>query len=141
MPSWRRPCRSPAASTSTAIAHSESTPRSSAPGRSCWATSRSWRSRPWPCPPCSTMIPGYQWGYLWTVAGWDVYFTWAMVGILGSILMTWINIRGIQTAAVFQAVVTVVILIGGGALMIGGVSLGDGANLQPLFVDGAKGVL
>ena len=80
-------------------------------------------------------------GLLWTVAGWDVYFTWAMVGILGSILMTWINVRGIQTAAVFQAVVTVVILIGGAFLMIGGVSLGDGANLQPLFVDGAKGLL
>jgi basic amino acid/polyamine antiporter, APA family len=78
---------------------------------------------------------------LWIVAGWDVYFTWAMVGILGSILMTWINIRGIQTAAVFQAVVTVVILIGGGLLMIGGVSLGESANLQPLFVDGAKGLL
>jgi amino acid transporter len=87
------------------------------------------------------LIPGYQWGYLWTVAGWDVYFTWAKVGILGSILMTWINIRGIQTAAVFQAVVTVVILIGGGLLMIGGVSLGESANLQPLFVDGAKGLL
>ena len=87
------------------------------------------------------LIPGYQWGYLWTVAGWDVYFTWAMVGILGSVLMTWINIRGIQTAAVFQAAVTVVILIGGAFLMLGGVTLGDGANLQPLFVDGAKGVL
>lgn len=87
------------------------------------------------------LIPGYQWGYMWTVAGWDVYFTWAAVGIIGSLVMTWINIRGIQTAAVFQAVVTVLILVGGAFLMIGGVTLGEPAKLDPLFVDGAKGLL
>lgn len=87
------------------------------------------------------LIPGYQMGYLWTVAGWDVYFTWAAVGIGGSLVMTWINIRGIQTAAVFQAAVTVLILFGGLFLMVGGLSLGESANLQPLFVDGAKGML
>ena len=69
------------------------------------------------------LIPGYQWGYLWTVAGWDVYLTWALVGMIGSVVMTWINIRGIQTAAIFQAVVTVLILIGGLFLMVGGVTL------------------
>lgn len=86
------------------------------------------------------LIPWYKVGYLWTVAGWDVYFTWALVGILGSIIMTWVNIRGIQTAAVLQTVVTLAILIGGIALVLGGVTLGDGAHLEPLFVGGMAGL-
>ena len=27
------------------------------------------------------LFPNYKVGLLWTVAGWDVYFTWAMVGV------------------------------------------------------------
>ncbi|MDQ2696995.1 MAG: APC family permease [Pseudomonadota bacterium] len=87
------------------------------------------------------LIPGYKVGYLWTVAGWDVYFTWALVGILGSIAMTWINLVGIKTAALFQKVVTLLILVVGVMFVTGALFNGESANMEPLFVNGAKGLL
>ena len=86
------------------------------------------------------LIPWYKAGYLWSVAGWDVYFTWAMVGILGSIVMTWINLRGVESAAAFQTIVTVLIVIAGVGLVAAGVTLGDSANLEPLFTGGVAGM-
>ena len=41
------------------------------------------------------LIPNYSQGYLYTIAEWDVTLTWAGVGILGSILIAWVNYRGI----------------------------------------------
>ncbi len=87
------------------------------------------------------LFPNYKVGYLWTIAGWDVYFTWALVGILGSILMVIINILGIKMAAVIQTVVTVLILVVGIMFVTGALFNGNSANLEPLFVDGAKGLM
>lgn len=84
-------------------------------------------------------IPGYKMGLMYNVAGWDVHFTWVLVGVLGSILMTWINLRGIQTAALFQTVVTWLILAGGVALVIAGLVWGDTAKLEPKFIGGFAG--
>jgi amino acid transporter len=41
---------------------------------------------------------------------------------------------------VLQTVVTLAILVGGVALVLGGVTLGDGAHLEPLFVGGVAGL-
>ena len=46
------------------------------------------------------IFPGFLKGYLYTVAGFDIYFTWLIVAIAFSILITYINIRGVKTAAV-----------------------------------------
>ena len=35
-------------------------------------------------------------GYLWTVAGWDVYATWVATGIAGAIIMTTLNVIGVN---------------------------------------------
>jgi amino acid transporter len=87
------------------------------------------------------LFPHYKLGFLWNVAGWDVYFTWALVGSAGAIVMTWINIRGIQASAVMQKVVTLLIMMVGLMLATGSLFNGDSANLEPLFVDGAKGLM
>ena len=60
-----------------------------------------------------SLIPGLDKVFLWTVAGWDVYLTWVLVGILGAVLMTYINIRGVSVAAVLQSTVVGVILVVG----------------------------
>jgi amino acid transporter len=33
---------------------------------------------------------------LWNVAGFDVHLTWALVGSLAAVVITWINIRGVK---------------------------------------------
>ena len=79
--------------------------------------------------------------YLWTVAGYDVHLTWALVGITASVILTVINILGVKLAAVFQTVVTVLILVSGIVLLSGAGLEGSVANLEPLFVVGVAGVL
>ena len=87
------------------------------------------------------IFPGYSRGYLWTVAGWDVEFTWVMVGIAATVVMTWINIIGIQVAARLQMLVTALILLAGAVILFGAAFGGDAQNMQPLFENGYKGWL
>lgn len=50
--------------------------------------------------------PGFLKGYMYTVAGFDIYVTWVILAVLVAILITYINIRGIKTAAILQTVLT-----------------------------------
>lgn len=65
------------------------------------------------------LIPNYNQGYMYNIAGWDVYATWVAVGMAGSILMTWLNIRGMEVSAWFQKLAVFGILIVGIMLFIG----------------------
>ncbi len=87
------------------------------------------------------IFPDYKQGYLYTVAGWDVYASWVAVGMIGSVLMMWINYRGIKSAALFQSVVTVLILVAGVMMMTGALLDGDTAKADPLFNNGYKGMM
>jgi len=87
------------------------------------------------------LFPGFDRGYLWTVAGWDVQLTWVLVGVVAAIVMTAINIAGIRTAARVQVLATTLILLVGFMLLGGGAVNGDVANMQPLLTSGAKGLL
>src|SRR5699024_6678389 len=42
------------------------------------------------------VIPNYSTGHMYTIAGWDVTATWAGIGMLGSLIITWVNYRGIK---------------------------------------------
>ncbi len=80
-------------------------------------------------------------GALWQISGSDVFIDQALIGAGTSLLLTWINIRGVHISAFVQTIVVIVILLAGFALFVGlGVS-GDPANMQPLFVGGVGGVL
>ena len=89
----------------------------------------------------SYIVPNLDRGYLWTVAGWDVTLSWALIGVVGAIFMTWLNILGIKPAAFFQTVATVAIVLVGFFFISGSFVVGEVANFEPLFEDGAKGVL
>lgn len=87
------------------------------------------------------LVPGFSRGHLWTVAGWDVHLTWVLVGVVAAVVMTSINITGIRTAARLQFLVTTLV-IAVGLLLIGGAAAGGSVtNMQPLFDNGAKGLL
>ena len=87
------------------------------------------------------LFPGFSRGYLWTVAGWDVNFTWVLVGVVAAVVVTLINIIGISLAAQLQVLATTLVLAVGLMLVGGGITEGDSANMQPLFDNGAKGLL
>ncbi len=85
------------------------------------------------------LIGNYDLGYLWTVAGWDVYFSWAVVGSIGALLIMWLNIRGIKIAANAQTIVTLVIAIAGAALVLGAIGNGNTENISYVFGEGTSG--
>jgi len=89
-------------------------------------------------------IPNYNQGYLWTIAGWDVYATWVGVGMLGSVIVTWLNIRGMEVSAWFQKTAVVGIFLVGILLFIGAALYNPATSTAvqaPAFIGGAAGVM
>ncbi|KUO79050.1 MAG: amino acid permease [Desulfosporosinus sp. BRH_c37] len=86
------------------------------------------------------LAPNYVQGFLWNVAGWDVYATWVLVGVIGSIVITIVNYVGIKTTAVLQNVLTGLVVIVGIMFITGSLFNGSTVNMQPFFVDGTKGI-
>lgn len=83
------------------------------------------------------LIPDFLQGYLWTVAGFDVYLSWVAVAILASALILYINYIGTKRAAKLQNILTCIIA-GVGLLLVAGSAInGDSANLasQPFVGD------
>jgi len=79
--------------------------------------------------------------HMYTVAGYDVYLTWVLVGSISSIVITAINYFGIKPAAMMQGVVTLMIAAIGVALFGGSVVSGTLEHARPLFRDGMGGIL
>jgi len=88
----------------------------------------------------SSLVPGLEQGYLWTIAGWDVYLTWVLVGIAGAVVMTTLNIIGVKTVAIVQTIVVSLILLVGASFIGGSIVTGSPSNLQPMFIDGVSGI-
>ena len=76
------------------------------------------------------IFPSFLKGYLYTVAGFDIYASWLAVAVAVSLFMTYINIRGVKTAAILQTILTVI--IGGvGIILIAASAInGDMSNLS-----------
>lgn len=87
------------------------------------------------------LLPDYKVGSLWSVAGYDVYASWAAIGIAGAVVIAAVNYVGIKPSSVFQAI-AVLLLLAVGALLLVGVGVGgSAANFAPLFSGGAAGLL
>ena len=87
------------------------------------------------------LVPNYSMGYMYTIAGWDVTATWVGVGVVGSILIAWINYRGIKLTTVINFILTLLIIIAGVLLITGSSVAGNVENMQPLFEKGIAGIL
>ncbi|MGM8932502.1 APC family permease [Salinicola halophyticus] len=87
------------------------------------------------------LAPDYSVGYLWTIAGWEVNASWVAVGVVGSIVMMFINFAGISTAALLQKLVTGLILVVGVLFVTGALFTGEGVNMTPLFNSGDGGLV
>lgn len=78
---------------------------------------------------------------LWSVRGANVYLELALIGAATSIIITWVNIRGIKLAAIVQTIVVGVILLAGIMLIVGIGAEGKMSNMEPLYVGGMGGML
>ncbi|OPH39602.1 APC family permease [Moraxella equi] len=91
------------------------------------------------------LIPNYNQGYMYNVAGWDVYATWVLVGMIGSIVVTYLNVRGMEVAAWFQKLAVVGILLVGIMLFVGALLFDPNASLSnlavPNFTNGMAGIM
>lgn len=65
------------------------------------------------------VVPDFLQGYLYTVAGYDVYFSWVAVAIAASSLIIYINYLGTKGAAKFQNILTAIIA-GVGLILVAG---------------------
>jgi amino acid transporter len=87
------------------------------------------------------LFPNLNHGYLWTILDWDVHFTWVIIGIIGALLVTLINVFGVKAAAKLQLLVTSMILISGFILFFGAAKNGQLTNIQPLISNQMSGFL
>ena len=86
--------------------------------------------------------PGFLKGYMYSVAGFDIYASWVAVAVIVAFLITLINVLGAKTAAVLQTVLTCIIGGAGILLIVASVINGDSSNLQgQMFVGESTGTL
>ncbi|WKY45202.1 APC family permease [Eubacteriaceae bacterium ES2] len=85
------------------------------------------------------LSPNFLKGYMYTVAGFDIYASWVAVGVITAIIITAINILGAKTAAKLQTILTVLIAGAGILLIAGSVMNGDVSNISAnMFTDVAE---
>lgn len=87
------------------------------------------------------LFPGFLKGYMYTVAGFDIYASWVAVGSISALILTLINIKGVKSAMKLQNVLTYVIAAIGVTLIALSIVKGNPQNMKPYFEDGYKGVL
>ena len=86
------------------------------------------------------LYPKFLKGYLYTIAGFDVYASWLTVAVVMAIVITLINIRGAKTAAILQTILTCIIGGAGILLIVASVVSGDAGNLSgQAFVGSGSG--
>lgn len=83
------------------------------------------------------VFPGFLKGYLYSVAGFDIYLSWLITAIASAVAITAINMRGIKAAAILQKTLTIAIAIVGILLTAASAVNGDAENLRDNFFNAA----
>lgn len=85
------------------------------------------------------VIPDFNAVALWSVAGEPVYGSWVLVGVGGTVFITYLNYIGIRPAAQFQVIMTIVIAFAGAVLVTGAFADGGGST-NPAIAAGTAGM-
>ena len=85
------------------------------------------------------IYPAFLKGYLYTVAGFDIYASWLAVAVVTALFITFINIKGAKTAAILQTVLTIIIGAVGILLIVSSAIKGDVSNLSGQLFAGTGG--
>ena len=87
------------------------------------------------------IYPEFLKGYLYTVAGFDVYASWLAVAVVVAFFITYINIRGVKTAAILQTILTVIIGMVGILLIVASGFNGELANVETQLFSTENGII
>lgn len=79
------------------------------------------------------MFPLPQVGLLWEVAGYQVHMSWALVGMLGAVIITLLNFFGVRPAVLFQVMATAAMMIIVLFIFFGGAVFGSVDNIGDIF--------
>lgn len=86
------------------------------------------------------IYPKFLKGYLYTVAGFDIYTSWLAVAMVIAVFITYTNLQGAKTVAILQTVLTVMIGSVGILLIVASLFSGDVSNLHgQIFVGDSAG--
>lgn len=85
------------------------------------------------------VLPGLtEWGFLYTIAGWEVYFGEVLVASLALLVFAWMNVRGATLSGRVQFAFCMVMLVAVAAILAGVILHPDTpwSNVQPLMSPG-----
>ena len=83
------------------------------------------------------LFPSLYKGYMYTVAGFDVYASWVAIGAVMAAVIMFINIIGTKKSAVMQRIFTIAIAVVGLILLAGSVFNGTPDNIQAHAFNGS----
>ena len=81
------------------------------------------------------LIPLTKTGYLWSVVGFNIYFSWSAIGIIAAVTLTFLNVIGVKPVAVFQILLLMVMVITGIIFVLGGLAFGKPENMTPAITN------
>lgn len=84
------------------------------------------------------LFPNMLQGYMYTIAGFDVYATWVSISVGFTIIITILNLVGVKKAAIFQKILTVIIALVGILLFVASLFSGNPANVGDQAFKGAN---
>ena len=70
---------------------------------------------------------------IWEIAGYRVYLSWALVGMVGAAIVLLMNLVSTRSAILFQVMATAAVLIIALIMFLGGITYGDTENIGHLF--------
>ena len=76
---------------------------------------------------------------MWDIAGDTVHLTWALIGVAGALVITWLNVRGVKQASIAQNFTVIFLIVVGILMIFGSATRGDAGNMEPFFTPGTAG--
>jgi APA family basic amino acid/polyamine antiporter len=71
---------------------------------------------------------------LWTIAGEQVYLTWCVPGLVFTMLITYLNVRGTRLSVLVQSAATSLLLVAGILFVVVSALKGNTDNVSPVWV-------
>lgn len=87
------------------------------------------------------LAPAIRIGTLWNVLDAEVDLGFVLIGAVSAIIVTWVNVLGIKTAARLQSAAIGLIFFSGVLLVTGALAFGEASNAEPWIASPVTGIL
>lgn len=80
-----------------------------------------------------SVLPIGLYAPLWEIAGYTVHFSWALVGMIGAVVVVLLNLFATRPAVIFQVMATAAVMLVALLLFFGGITFGSVKNIGEGF--------